>query len=353
MKTKVIFIYVGDRIPDYAISSIRLAAKYSNQDVILLANQKALSKVRLYNCITEPIESFYSPLDFQQAQSGLKADVLFRDALWARSLERFFILEQYMRFRVIDSVFHAELDQFLFDTKLLVENLQEIHARGVFAPCHSSRAVVASILYCNDQQSLSEFLRFAKSGVAFSSEMDLLAQWASSQKGNFLELPSVHGFFHDTNGPTIHGSELLSCGQIDGVTDAAEFGQWFGGIDPRNVPIFQAPTNKFVGPSNNSNLSKVELSACKLEFDPLENKLFLNIQHKKPVQIFNLHIHSKIHSNSFLNVSYLQNVIESVNSDEKIRFPGTRRLQLTDFVKSYYRIIFRRVRKFFFKSYFL
>lgn len=345
IKTHVLFVYLGDRIPNYAASSIEMAAKYSNQEVILLANENALKKSRIANCLSVPIESFYSPAKFEVAKRGLESDANFRNSLWAKSLERFFVIEQYMIHRGVDEVFHAELDQFLFDTSSLVNTLKSLGYRGIFAPCHSSKAVVASLFYCNSLEALTEFLQFAASGVNYSNEMELLSQWASESDSKFLELPTVHTFFHEITDATIPGSNLLSCEELHGVTDAAEFGQWFGGIDPRNVPIMKVPMNKFVGPTSNSNLTLDELSSCKLHLDSEGNKLLIKIPNRRVTQIYNLHIHSKIHSRKFLDETYLENVISSVNSEQDMRFAGTRRTQIADFIFSYAWIILKRLKR--------
>lgn len=345
-KSRVVFVYLGNKIPDYAVSSIEMAAKYSNQDVVLLANEHALKKARITNCLTIPVESFYSPDKFEVAQHGLYSDPNFRGSLWAKSLERFFVLEQYMIHYGIDEVFHAELDQLLFDTSSLVDALRNINYRGLFAPCHSSNAVVASVFYCNSLEALTEFLRFAACGVKYSSEMELLSLWAAKSYSQFLELPTVHTYFHLIFNATIPGSHLVTREEINGVTDAAEFGQWFGGIDPRNVPIMEVPMNKFVGPATNSNLSLRELSSCKLSFDSERNKMMVKMPNRSTTQIYNLHIHSKIHSPKFLDVIYLEYVISSVNSDRVMRFTGTRRKQINDFILSYTLIILKRFKRF-------
>jgi hypothetical protein len=344
-KSQVLFVYLGDRIPDYAVSSIEMAAKFSNQDIVLLANENALKKSRIENCLSIPVENFYSPAKFDVAQRGLESDAKFRGSLWAKSLERFFVLEQYMIHRGVDEIFHAELDQFLFDTGSLVDALKGLSYQGIFAPCHNSKAVVASLFFCNSLEALTDFLRFAASGVSYSSEMELLSQWASKSQSKFLELPTVHTFYHLITDATIPGSDLLSCKEVNGVTDAAEFGQWFGGIDPRNVPIMKVPTNKFVGPISNSNLTLDELSSCKLHLDALSNKLMMKIPNRSVTQIYNLHIHSKIHSRKFLDETYLENVISSVNSEKIMRFAGTRRKQINDFIFSYTLIILKRVKR--------
>lgn len=344
-KSQVVFVYLGDRIPDYAAASIEMAVKYSNQDIVLLANENALKKSQISNCLSIPVEIFYSPAKFDVAQRGLESDANFRSSLWAKSLERFFVLEQYMIHRGVDEIFHAELDQFLFDTSSLVDALKRLSCQGLFAPCHSSKAVVASLFYCNSLEALTDFLRFAASGVSYSNEMELLSQWASKSQSKFFELPTLHTFFHLVTDATIPGSDLLSCKEVKGVTDAAEFGQWFGGIDPRNVPIMKVPTNKFVGPTSNSNLTLDELSSCKLHLDTESNKLMMKMPNRIATQIYNLHIHSKIHSRKFLEETYLENVISSVNSEQVMRFAGTRRKQINDFIVSYTLIILRRVKR--------
>ena len=133
----VIFIYLGDRLPRYVYWSIQMAVKYSNQEVILIVNDKNMNSFSVPGCKFVSVESFYSSNEFNLAKRNLAANVKFRDSLWSKSLERFFVLYQYMLFSDSRMVFHAELDQFLFDSKSLVESLAKQEFSGIFSTCHS------------------------------------------------------------------------------------------------------------------------------------------------------------------------------------------------------------------------
>lgn len=340
----VTFIFLGESIPSYAEHSLRIASKFSNQDVLLIGNEVALSRVSESGIQTIAIESFYNPKIFQEVQGKLSGDMHFRDSLWLRSLERFFVLEQFMEVYGREEVFHSELDQFLFNTTKLVNKLRTSGFRGSFVPVHSHKAVVASIFYCNELSSLKDFISFVESVTSFSSEMELLAKWAqSSGSSSFIQLPSTHNYIHSEFQPVFANTRLISHMTIDGVVDPAELGQWFTGIDPRNVPIRQIPRNKFIGPVDNINLQPQELALMHLQFEEHSNQLSLKFYDNQTVDIYNLHIHSKIHSRYFLDNDYFANFLKLINSDIPVRFPGTRFEQIKDFIRSYSRLIVRRL----------
>jgi hypothetical protein len=321
-----------------------MARKYSGQEVLLIANRSALAKIKALDFPVVEIESFYNPLNFQSTQKNFVGDAKFRDSLWLRSLERFFVLEQYLSWTEKTEVFHAELDQFLFDTSRLVIKLRETGIRAAFFPVHSQDAVVASVMYCNNLSALTAFLQFAKNASSFSSEMTLLAQWAQIDSGhNFVELPATHHFMLGNMHPVFPNTRLIPPNELQGVVDPAELGQWFMGIDPRNVPLTQKPMNKFVGFESNINLSKFELSEISLTLESDSNSLMLKLIDGRTMQIFNLHNHSKIHTKEFLDDGYFQDFLEIINGPHRHYFSGTRTAQVIDFLKSYTSLIIRRL----------
>ena len=340
----VTFVYIGDKIPSYALHSLQMARKYSGQDVLLLANRSAIAKIKTVDFPVVEIESFYNPLNFQSIQKKLVGDAKFRNSLWLRSLERFFVLEQYLTWTKKSEVFHAELDQFLFDTSKLVTNLRRTGVLAAFFPIHSQDAVVASIMYCNNLNALRAFLSYAKYVSSFSSEMELIARWARSDLNHhFAELPATHNFILRKVLPVFPNTQLIPPNELQGVVDPAELGQWLMGIDPRNVPLTQRPMNKFVGPESNSNLSQSILSGISLNFESDSNSLMLELLDGRTMQIFNLHNHSKIHSKDFLDDDYFREFLEIINDPQKHSFSGTRTAQVMDILKSYVCLILRRI----------
>ena len=118
---KLIFIYLGKKIPEYARASILLAQKFSGLEVVLLAD----SNPRLDLEVLQP-NSFYDATDFEKLAKSRSIPNNFRQGFWLKTLERFFVLEQYMKFSNSEKVFHAELDQVLFRNDILISNLEKV-----------------------------------------------------------------------------------------------------------------------------------------------------------------------------------------------------------------------------------
>ena len=326
---EIVFVFIGKNLPKYAVSSLALAGSHSGMAVRLVGNKALLKQLpRKFNRFTA-IEDFYSDRRFKQASTKLSMSHTFRGGFWLKALERFFVLEQYWESTGRNDILHAELDQLLFGIDGMLHELRGTTRRGLFLPFHSAEAAVASVFYANRKESLSEFLDFATSGVEFPNEMKLFALWGQIVQGKVHALPTLPtliGFRNDALGKNV---DLLSADRIKGVVDAAQLGQWIAGIDPRNLPLKEVPRNKFVDAEIPEILSKSELESLRFEFDPLKKELRVSINSGASVRLYNLHIHSKVHSWLEKTDPYFANLIALANSPESFTIPGTRRQQVT------------------------
>ena len=168
----------------------------------------------------------------------------------------------------LENLFHAELDQLLFRTDLLVNRLQELSLKGMFLPFHKKDAAVASVLYCNDRTALKSFLDFARIAEPFANEMYLIAAWSSQYPHNVLSLPTMFSVLNSGSSNLNPGIRALSVKDIGGTVDAAQLGQWIGGIDPRNVPLSQVPLTKFSDLDTRALLSREQLNQLRFELNP-------------------------------------------------------------------------------------
>lgn len=297
--SRVVFIYIGERLPRYGISALNLANKYSGLPVTLIADSQVSKQLRGVKLDFVAIDSFYSNALFEESSSVISSNPFFRNGFWLRTLERFFVLEQYVQFRGLNSFFHAELDQLLFRVDLLIRNLDQLQVKGIFLPFHSKQSAIASIVYCNYVPSLTSFINYversAKRNAQFSNEMEIMATWAKENNDKVFALPTLASTLLDNN--EIFPKNLSSVNYIacDGMADAAQIGQWIAGVDVRNLTLQQKPYTKFVDQPKAGLLNESLLQDLRLDFDAELG--ILSFQHKKSLQskFYNLHIHSKIH----------------------------------------------------------
>ena len=326
---QIYFVYIGSKLPKYAEASLTLADNLSGLDINLIGSKKLKLKSNFSNINFIEIEDFYDNTKLIEASKNLLSSHSYRDGFWLKSLERFFVLEQYMRFSGINGLLHAELDQLLFSVDLLLANLEETGKDGLYIPYHKIGAAVASLVYIRDVETLSDLINFSLT-QNFSNEMQLIAEWGSNNPEKVFALPTFASEL--INYQNIENVYVMNSASIGGIVDAAQIGQWVAGIDPRNVPISNKPENKFADAPNPFIVSSEILKDLKFAFFKETNSLFLGYGNNSQIRIFNLHIHSKIHANLLKCKPTLLELFELVNGEEKFVFKGTRKIQLLHYL---------------------
>jgi len=324
---EVHFVYLGTKIPKYGLASIELASRYSGLNVHLIGNAKMARSLRHSSAKFTATEDFYNEAEFKEVAKRITYSRSFRQGFWLKTLERFFVLSQFMATENLDSIFHAELDQLLFRVDFLLSKLEEGDQRGLFLPFHSPDLAVASVLYCNSQRSLRSLLDFAYTAGTFSNEMALIANWTDNAPEQIFPLPTMASILNFSPDQSKLASTLKSS-QIGGVVDAAQLGWWVAGVDPRNVPVLELPLTKFVEKTEASLLSRHQLAEFRFNFNPHDG--FLHVQYGKEIdtRVFNLHIHSKIHRHLLRSDSSLERIFSQANQVKPSLIPGVRRVQL-------------------------
>lgn len=328
---EVCFVFLGDTLPLYARHSIVLAEKHSGLSVRLLGNQKIGKYVKKTTANFTPVEDFYNSDSFTKAQRNISLSHGFRGGFWLKSLERFFVLDQYLGAVGGKTVFHAELDQLLFGCDRLVRNLNSFDKRGLFFPLHGGGKAVASVFFCNSRTALDSLIQEAMTGGVFGNEMELLTRWASKNPSAFFALPTIADLKKFREEQALPPELSISPEMLGGVVDAAQLGQWVAGIDPRNVPVRTFPKNKFVDQSGPNLLTKEELGNLEFRLDNFGNSLFATGDAVGATKVFNLHLHSKIHP-WLARTAGIHKLVAISNSRDSVTLPTTRRAQLTGFL---------------------
>jgi hypothetical protein len=336
---KLYFVYIGSPLPKYAHASLDLAVRFSGLEVHLISNERNRNKVKNRDVKFSSIEDFYNPEEFREASKNIEFSSKFRDGFWHRSLERFFVLDQFAVNNKLDSFFHAELDQLIAGSDLLINNLRLLQMKGIFLPFHTSSSAVASVFYCNDLAALKSLLRYSRECDTFPNEMALIANWATRNPSKVFQLPTLADCLNGSETNVNSDLRTLKISQTGGVVDAAQIGQWLAGIDSRNLSIKEIPMNKYSDSKTGSLLSREQLNSLLFEFDTSLKKITISSGSHGELQVFNLHIHSKIHN--WLNKSdkNLQKIFWMVNQSGESRVPGARKIQIYSFVYVFTKLI--------------
>lgn len=324
-------MFLGRPLPRYAVAAIDLAQRYSGVSVNLIGENNLGGSLTNQNLNFIPLEDFYSQEQFIESAKRVTYSASFRDGFWLKSLERIFVLEQFMAVSKKNSIFHAELDQILFRVDCLIQSLELTKHRGLFVPFQNSHNAVASVLFCNDLSSLSSVTAMASGGDVFPNEMALIARWAGHHPERAFALPTPADLYASRRGELLRGLNTLSLDETGGLVDAAQLGQWVAGIDPRNVPIRERPQTKFVDPSAGDLLTRDQLNQMRVGFDKSSSRLFVQQGGNQEVPLFNLHLHSKIHPWLQRGEGNIATLFSGVSNSVALTIPGTRRVQLFSF----------------------
>lgn len=332
------FVYLGEKLPKYAQSSLRLAIQHSGCDIHLVGNQELRKDLANINVQFTPIEEFYDSSKFDIAKKFISSDANFRSGFWLKSMERFYVLEQFMAFKNHEEIFHAELDQLLFGINQLISNLRKLKLNRILYPFHSKQSALASVIYIQGKSNIESLTDFGCSGIPFKNEMSLLAQWALANPDKASALSTLATEIHTSTSILPDGVPIASIEYMGGVVDAAQLGQWIAGIDPRNVPILKVPRNHFVDPPSDGLLTRPELELTKFEFDQSRNILHVTLNGQK-FRIYNLHLHSKCHPTLLREKHNLTSLISKSNQEHSITISGMRRSQFRHYLSELIKII--------------
>ncbi len=329
-ETEVVFVYIGDSLPQYGKASLNLAIKQSGLNVRLIGSETLINGINSLNINFTSLESFYDPNRFLSIANKILLPEGFRNGFWLKTLERFYVIQQFMDKFELEQIFHAELDQLLFGCDRLISKIQSSKKKGLFLPFHTINLGVASVLYCNDIDSLISFTNFPNEINEFQNEMSLLGLWAKQNPNLVNVLPTLANELNGTSSFQKAGVTILDSETLGGVVDAAQLGQWVGGVDPRNLPINLAPSNLFCEDKTDDLISRQQFTESKfLLREPC--RLVWSSSSRGEIEVYNLHLHSKIHS-WIIKSDNLARLLELSNNNILTMIPSSRRIQISHFL---------------------
>lgn len=204
-------------------------------------------------------------------------DVTFRNGFWKYTTERLFVLEDLCNHLNISEFFHVENDNMIyFDANTMLETFRR-YSNGLMAPALSRKELTFGILYCNIPSVLSELTEFILLSHS-ENEMSTSSRFFNTHIGSTSYLPSIPIEALD--------DRFASGGLVDfkGIFDPAQYGQWIGGIDPRNghsAPFTFSNSEAIVQPNT-------------FAYEIGDDGRYWILSTKSKYPIYLLHIHSKM-----------------------------------------------------------
>ena len=308
----LVFVYLGENFPHYAIHSANLALETSNAPIVVLAECAKPMEVSQTIAWIQ-ISDFYRRTDFGRFVRATALPTRFREGFWLKTAERFFVLREYMRHSDVPALLHGELDCLFFDLSSLAQTIDKTGKLGVFLPRETESRVIASLVYVNSLSALVAMCEFILSNPEIGNEMEILGALPFEEESLFFALPSTESLY-PTDQRRNHGGWSIVPDQPDFVVDGAAMGRWLFGVDPRNTggrgTKNRIQRQKYVAP--------FDLPLGELSFHrPSKREWELRVSHKalrSSRRIVALHVHSKIHRD--LNLRRLDQILRRLEVDK-------------------------------------
>lgn len=290
MTFPIVFIYKGTKLPKYVEYSLKMNREFSpGIDIYFLSNVFSTNKVK--GVIEVDINSFYLSSFNDYFESSKKNK--WWDGFWNNTIERFFILEAFMKEYKLENVLHMELDNLGFDLYQTCSKIDGMRD-GLYYPTYEGNTSAASIFFVNGISSLKKFNSFVLKNNNLS-DMELLYLFRSFESELTNDLP-------------VNSFDELS--KSLGIFDHSYIGQYLFGTDKRIL----TKINRNLIIKNQEYIDN--LIGDNGRFIIGNDSMYLIYESLK-IKINNLHIHSKIFK-KLSESSYIDYLIKNINNKTSI-----------------------------------
>lgn len=293
----IVFVHLGNQIPEYLFDATAQAHLFNpTLPIVVIADQSAFQQID-----QEPYITFVACQDLcESSEHALfkkisNLDRHGRDGFWFKATERFFYIDELMRQRNMQHVFHLEYDNMLYVDLLSLMPVFERYD-GIAATFDADNRCIPGFIYFARADALHRLVSYiAHAASSNLNDMEIIAAFRKTHDVQQIDhLPIIfpeyiqqYGLGNALGFTTMSPENYTrNIHEFDSIFDAAALGQFLGGIDPRNghsAPGFINETCLF--------------NAARLHFqwhiDDAGRKVPYAYMHEKKYRINNLHIHSK------------------------------------------------------------
>lgn len=226
-----IFVHLGAHFPEYCRDSIEQVRLWNpDARILFVAEGCHVGKVP---CEFIDLESV--PISAKRAHflKTTRLDTTFREGFWKFTTERLFVLEDVMSFMKINECIHLENDIMVyFNINEVLDRLRSTIGKKFAATYLGEKQLTYATLYIGDLYSFSQLTTYLVAQRSTENEMSLGYSFYTENPEYCTFLPTcpiqtiMKGEERDES--TV-GAEIFN-----GFWDAAAYGQYIGGIDPRN-----------------------------------------------------------------------------------------------------------------------
>lgn len=258
---------------------------FPTSEIVLISDDlKELDRVRRLGIGTH-LTGDWRKLE-QSIFERLSHPMEFRNSFWFYTIARFFALAEFQQ-NYQDSLIHIEGDVWI-NHSFPIGKFAELNCDIAF-PMESKEKGAASLLWLKSSEVSQDLVRHVKNQILQDSshtDMTILGKIMNERLMNAVPLPTLSGSITDMPNLTDlakQNDELVDW--FGGVFDAAAYGMYLLGTDPRNSRGKSKLFGKIPGQTFPGNF-------VKFSFDYENRKLFVVTTEKK-MEVFNLHNHAK------------------------------------------------------------
>jgi hypothetical protein len=239
----IAFVAVG-RTPSYVTHAID-QARDSNPDApVVLLMEGALRRwqpfarardVELYDLTRlrrdAAVEEFYRRREERFA---------FRGGFWQHTTGRFLVLRAFMERERLDALTHLENDVLLYAPLASLSAWAPFAARALGTVFESGDRAIPGMVHVGARSALDRFAQFilATTRERETNDMELFAAFRRATSGTVVDFPTVlpgAGGAGTTRSLFADDAPTIPMAPGGWLFDGARFGQYLGGIDPRNA----------------------------------------------------------------------------------------------------------------------
>ncbi len=249
MQAAIVFVHLGPRLPTYLRDALAQARAFNRCPILLIAHRATATEFPIDPVLDVEVVDYESLEKSEQHARFTRAaplDRSFRDGFWTYTSERFFCLESLLQRRSFDAVVHLESDNLIYVD--LDEILPVLVRRypGLAAPFDNDWRCVPGFVFLRNLPAiaaLTAFFNTALESRILPQPNDMLlcgafhSVYGASAIGRLpIVTPDYPAPLRSLTGqiPAAPKDYSQFVTELGSIFDAAAFGQFLGGIDPRN-----------------------------------------------------------------------------------------------------------------------
>ena len=290
----IIFVHSGTAVPPLCmVDSVAIACSVAqSSQVLVLADRVHISALQEkmqarhhahpHNLKWVSIELLGNGGLSKQFLSNTKANKNFRDGFWIQTANRFMLIADLMILLSLENCLHLENDNVLyFDPSSKLEIFKS-YAR--FAIPFDRKRAIPGVVWFKDARIATALACYIHER-SDEHDMDVIRQFCDSGLHDTKPLPTMSpGYVRAMGLPAKAYSQGYK--EFGGIFDGAAIGQYFGGVDPRNIA---GDTRFFVNETSDLDLRRAVLT---WKYDKQKRTPILKFDDDY-VNVLTVHAHSK------------------------------------------------------------